>query len=336
MAASDEQKEAAYNKVANQERWDALEPDMRTAATSEGYTPDTLNAKTVELLREKLNNEQIQQAAKQAAATATASSRATAQVASEEKNKQLITDPVFDPWKAQFTEITGKPPTYKDLLDAGINIPTAPQAKELVDQRKAISEMVVKGEKLSETIQEFGVKGRGAGSNLATFIVNSASTIKGFYQIFGAGTKSATARELNQTYKELEQGGYFQGIKEAAGANVQTKRQITQVAYALAKTFGQKGRSVTQAILEQQFLPLAGKGLNNPQIAYDELRDLMQVELDAFNVAQRTLLGENFPDFELPILPKVFDLGETPDPLTEAQQAAQALDSIAEDLRLAQ
>ena len=195
-------------------------------------------------------------------------------------------------WAAQFRSDSGRAPTYRDLSDAGITIPNATVASDIVRRRTGVHDAINITTRLIDTINNTGEGFRGAPAFTARFLSNLRASTEGFINIAEQTVPGSRAQVESIAGELVNSPSVINSLTEKSEA----ARVLTiQLAYALARSEGLEGRAITATILKDNFIPQAAGIVNDPAVASGRLTDVLNGAISRFNDYQNSILGPAIP-----------------------------------------
>ena len=292
--ATQEQIQSTWQTLGAEEIYNGLPSEVKGQLTAWGIDSSKVSPEWVQAATDQTNANQVDQ--RQAEAAATQRGKQYAQSDRAITGTDLA---VVEGWASQFRTSTGRPPTYRDAIQAGIAIPEREIARQFLARKTGAAQVANTVNRLIESIAETGVGFRGPAPRVAQFITNVAADFQGLTRLMNSIDPSFDPGFFRQEESLiLNDDDAFKALTyKGREARVLT----TRLAFALARADGLQGRAVTATILKEFYLPQAVAHLNDPEIAVESLRNVAQWAQQNFNEYQTQVLGVNAPSLQIDI-----------------------------------
>ena len=292
--ATQEQIQSTWQALGAEEIYNGLPSEVKGQLSAWGIDASKVSPEWVQAATDQTNANQVDQ--RQAEAAATQRGKQYAQSDRAITGTDLA---VVEGWASQFRTSTGRPPTYRDAIQAGIAIPEREIARQFLARKTGAAQVANTVNRLIESIAETGVGFRGPAPRVAQFITNVAADFQGLTRLMNSIDPAFDPGFFRQ--EEALVLSDDDAFKSLTYKGREARVLTTRLAFALARADGLQGRAVTATILKEFYLPQAVAHLNDPEIAVESLRNVAQWAQQNFNEYQTQVLGVNAPSLQIDI-----------------------------------
>ena len=292
--ATQEQIQNTWQTLGAEETYNGLPSEVKSQLSAWGIDSSKVSPEWVQAATDQVGANQVDQ--RQAEAAATQRGKQYAQSDRAITGTDLA---VVEGWASQFRTGTGRPPTYRDAIQAGIAIPEREIARQFLARKTGAAQVSNTVNRLIESIAETGVGFRGPAPRVAQFITNVAADFQGLTRLMNSIDPSFDPGFFRQ--EEALVLGDDDAFKSLTYKGREARVLTTRLAFALARADGLQGRAVTATILKEFYLPQAVAHLNDPEIAVESLRNVAHWAQQNFNEYQTQILGVNAPSLQIDI-----------------------------------
>ena len=292
--ATQEQIQSTWQALGAEEIYNGLPSGVKGQLSAWGIDASKVSPEWVQAATDQVGANQVDQRQAEAAAT-----QRGKQYAQSDKAITGTDLAVVEGWAGQFRTSTGRPPTYRDAIQAGIAIPEREIARQFLARKTGAAQVSNTVNRLIESIAETGVGFRGPAPRVAQFITNVAADFQGLTRLMNSIDPSFDPGFFRQ--EEALVLSDDDAFKSLTYKGREARVLTTRLAFALARADGLQGRAVTATILKEFYLPQAVAHLNDPEIAVESLRNVAHWAQQNFNEYQTQILGVNAPSLQIDI-----------------------------------